>query len=118
MAKEADIFEFGAVGKQAMEQMQGAVDSYFDNLKKIVSSSPSDGSEFSEKVKSYADKNINAAHDFVKRLSQAKDWQDMFRIQSEYVQAQLSAFGEQAKSLGEAFSKAAPGAIAKFSGKP
>jgi len=118
MAKEADPFEFGAVGKQAMEQIQGAMDNYFDNLKKMVSSAPSDGTEFGEKVKSYAEKNINAAHDFVKRLSQAKDWQDMFRIQSEYMQTQATAFGEQAKSLGEAFSKAAPGAFAKFTGKP
>ena len=38
MAKEADPFEFGAVGKQAMEQIQGAMDNYFDNLKKMVSS--------------------------------------------------------------------------------
>jgi hypothetical protein len=31
-----------------------AMDYYFDNLKKIVSSAPSGGTEFGEKIKSYA----------------------------------------------------------------
>jgi Phasin protein len=46
-------------------------------------------------------------------LTYAKDIQDMFRIQMAFMQAQMNAFGEQAKSLGEAYIKAASGQTSK-----
>jgi hypothetical protein len=60
-------------------------------------------------VKVYAEKNIAATQEFVRDLSYAKDIQDMLRIQIEFMRAQLEAFGEQAKDLGEAYIKAASG---------
>jgi hypothetical protein len=44
-------------------------------------------------------------------LSRAKDIQDALRIQTEFMQAQLEEFGEQTKSLDEAFTKTATGAV-------
>jgi hypothetical protein len=63
--------------------------------------------EFGVKVKGYATKNITAIQEFVRDLTHAKDIQYMFRIQMAFMQAQMNAFGEQAKSLGEAYIKAA-----------
>jgi len=107
MAKGADPFEMNAAAQQVMTQAYAAVDSYFDNLKKTISAVPSGGTEFGEKLKSYAEKNAAATQDFMKKLSQAKDLQDIFRIQTEFLQAQVSAFSEQTKSLGDSFAKAA-----------
>jgi hypothetical protein len=53
----------------------------------------------------YVEKNITATQEFVRDLSHAKDIQDMFRIQMEFMRAQLEAFGKQANSLGEAYIK-------------
>ena len=92
--------------EQTKEQALGAVDTYFDYLKKTISSTPSGGTEFGEKTKSYAEKNITASHELIKQLSQAKDFQEMMRIQTEFMQVQFKEFGEQTKSLGEAFTKA------------
>jgi hypothetical protein len=92
---------------QTKEQVLGAVDSCFDFLKKTISSYPSGGTEFGEKLKSYAEKNLAATHEFVKQLSQTKDFQDAVRIQTEFMQTQMHAFGEQTKGLGEAFTKTA-----------
>ena len=50
-----------------------------------------------------------ATQEFVRDLSYAKDIQDMLRIQIEFMRAQLEAFGEQAKDLGEAYIKAGSG---------
>ena len=100
----------GRVIEQTKEQALGAADTYFDFLKKSVSSIPSGGTEFGERIKSYAEKNIAATHEFIKQLTQAKDFQDMMRIQTEFMQTQLKEFGEQTKSLGEAFTKAAASA--------
>jgi len=107
MPKGADPFEMNEAAKQAMTQVYGAVDSYFDNLKKTIASAPSGGTEFGEKLKSYAEQNTAATHDFIRRLSQAKDLQDMFKIQSEFLQMQVKAFGEQTTGLAESFAKAA-----------
>jgi hypothetical protein len=105
--------ELIATGKQTMPNAYSAMDYYFDHLKKTVASAPSGGSEFGEKVKVYAEKNIAATQEFVRELSYAKDIQDMLRIQMEFMRTQLEAFGEQANSLGEAYIKAASGQTRK-----
>jgi hypothetical protein len=105
--------EFSAIGKQSMAHAYSAMDYYFDHLKKTVASAPAGGSEFGEKVKLYAEKNISATQEFVRDLSYANDIQDMLRIQMEFMRSQLEAFGEQAKDLGEAYIKAASGQTRK-----
>jgi len=72
MAKDTDPFELNAAAKQAMEQAHQAVDTYFDFLKKSVSSFPSGGTDLGEKLKDQSLQNITAVHELVKRLSQAR----------------------------------------------
>ena len=83
-------------------QAHEALEIYFDFLKKSVSSFPSGGAELGEKLKDQSVQNIIAVRELVKKLSQAKDFEEAFRIQTEFMQSQLQAFGEQIKSLGEA----------------
>ncbi len=97
--------------EKTAEQIREALDNYFNFIQRAISSYPSGGKEIGEKLKSYADKNIATAHEFAHKLSQAKDLQDVVRIQTEYMQMQLKVFGEQAKSLGETFSKVATGVM-------
>ena len=97
--------------EQTKEQVLGAVDQYFKFLLQTISSYPSGGTDLGEKLKSYAEKNIAATQEFIHRLGQAKDFQDIVRIQTEFMQAQVNAFGEQAKSLGQASANAATGAM-------
>jgi hypothetical protein len=99
-----------ALAKTA-EQTRGALDNYFDFIERAVSSYPSGGTELAQKLKSYTEKNIAAAHEFANKLSQAKDLQDVVRIQTEFMQVQMSAFGEQAKSLGDTLTKVTAGAM-------
>jgi hypothetical protein len=114
MAKEKTRGEeLSAIGKQTMAHAYSAMDYYFDHLKKTVASAPAGGTEFGEKVKVYAEKNISATQEFVRDLSYAKDIQDLLRIQMEFMQSQLEAFGEQAKDLGEAYIKAASSRMSK-----
>jgi hypothetical protein len=91
--------------RQTVEQARGALDHYFDFMQKAVSSFPSGGTEFGEKLKSYTEENISSAQEFVDKLSRSKDFQDALRIQTEYMQTHLNAFGKQAMSLSEAFTK-------------
>src|SRR5262249_5629748 len=91
--------ESSAIGKHAMSHPYSAMDYYFDNLRKTVASAPAGKTEFGEKVKAYAERNIAATQQFVRDLSYAKDIQHMFQIQMEFMRTQMEAFGEQAKSL-------------------
>lgn len=97
--------------EQTMEHTRGVLGQYFNFLKQTLSSYPSGGTELGEELKSYAEKNIAAAQEYVDKLSHAKDLQDVVRIQTEFMQMQFNAFGEQTKSHGEAFAKAATDAV-------
>ena len=111
MAKDTDPFELNAAAKQAMEQAHQAIDTYFDFLKKSVSSFPSGGTDLGEKLKDQSVQYITAVHELVKRLSQAKDFEEVLRIQTAFMHSQLNALGKQAASLGEAYTKEAAGGV-------
>ena len=70
--------------------------------------------DLTEKMKTYTVRNISASTDCMHKLSQAKDFQAAIRIQTEFMQTQMSTFTEQAKSLGEAYTKAATDATKPF----
>jgi hypothetical protein len=76
-------------------------------VKVAASSHPARGSDVGAVLKSNAEKNIDLVQEFVHKLSDAKDFQDAFRAQSEFMQAQFTAIGEQTKSLSEACGKSA-----------
>ena len=61
--------ELSGLAEKTMEQARTAVDTYFDYLKKAISSTPSSGTEFGEKLKSYAEANLATTHEFVRQLS-------------------------------------------------
>ena len=50
---------------QTVEQTRGALDNYFNFIQRAVSSYPSGGTELAQKLKSYTEKNIASAHEFV-----------------------------------------------------
>jgi len=97
--------------EQTVKQTEGAMDNYFNLLQQTMSATPWGKTDFGEKLKSFTEQNIAAAHDFIQKLSQARDFQDIIKIQTEYMQTQLSLFADQAKQLGEAYMKTAAGAF-------
>jgi hypothetical protein len=105
--------ELSGIATLSIEQARGAVDIYFDMLKNAVSSYPTGGTEFGEKMKGFAGRNVSMTHEFVKQLSHAKDFQEIVRIQTEFTQSLTAAFGEQTKSLTEAYTKAAADTLKK-----
>jgi hypothetical protein len=110
MAKDRKAAEdLSGPAEQTMEQARTAVDVYFDSLKKAISSMPSGGTEFGEKLKNCAEQNLTTTHDFVRQLSQVKDFNDVVRIQTEFMQSLVSAMGEQTKELADAYTKTAVG---------
>jgi hypothetical protein len=118
MAKDRKPTEqLSGLAELTKEQARNAVDTYFDYLKRTVSAAPSGGTEYGEKLKSCAEANLAKTHEFVKRLSQAQDFGEMVSIQTEFMQSLVNAFGEQTKTLAEAYTKTATDVAKKpFSG--
>jgi hypothetical protein len=108
MAKDSNpAEELNAFAQHAKDQALAAADTYFDFLKKAVSSYPSGGTMFGDSVKNYAEKNITVMQDFLHKLSRAKDFQEALRIQAEFMQSQFTSMGEQTKNLGETYTRSA-----------
>ena len=113
MAKDQQPFEaLSETAEKALENARrrahGAMDNYFSFLRNICSP------DLTEKMKTYTERNISASAECVGKLSQAKDFQEVFRIQSEFMLTQMNTFSEQARSLGEAYNKAATNATKPF----
>lgn len=112
MAKdEKPSEELSTVASQTMKQARGAMENYLDFFQKNMSASPWAGAELNKKVADYTQQNIATAFGFAQKLTQAKDLQDLVRIQTEFLQTQMKSLTEQAKDLSETATKATAGAL-------
>ncbi len=101
------LFPLGEMMAQGLEQTRKAVENYFDFFQKNVKASPLLESDLTEKMKTFTEQNIAAASEFAQKASKARDFQDFWRIQTEFMHAQWKAFAEQTKELTEAATKSA-----------
>ena len=92
---------------QGFEQTRKATESYFDFFEKNIKAAPWLDTRLSEKMKSFTEQNIAAASEFAQKASKAKDFQDFWRIQTEFMQAHWKAFTEQTKELTDSAAKGA-----------
>jgi hypothetical protein len=95
------------VDEYIREEARKAANKYFDFLQKTVSSYPLGDTELGGKAKDCAEKNITMARDYMHKLSRAKNFLEAVPIHTEFMQSQLGFMGEQIKSLGEIYTKAA-----------
>ena len=98
--------------EQITKQTQGAMENYFGWLQKSMSALPWTNTNLDRILLGYATQNVTATFAFVQKLSQAKNFQDVVRIQTEFMNSQLNSFNDQAKIIGEIYTNAAT-AVAK-----
>ncbi len=82
------------------EKSRGATQSYLDLVEKTMRGLPNAPEEKIGAFKAYIERQVAANHAFVDSLLRAKDFQEAFRIQAEYLQSQLKAAAEDATKLG------------------
>jgi hypothetical protein len=92
---------------QITERTKHAMETYVSWLQKTMSASPWSNIDLNKKLLSYATQNVTAAVDLVQKLSQAKDVQQVVKIQTEFMSQQLNSFNEQTKAIAEICTKAA-----------
>jgi hypothetical protein len=89
---------------QIEERTRHAMENYFDWLHNAILASPW-SNDLNKKLLTYATENVTAAVGLVQKLSQAKDVEQVVKIQTEYMSQQLNAFNEQTKTVAEIFTK-------------
>ncbi len=102
---------------QIEERAKHAMETYFGWLQNTMSSFPWTNTNLNRILLSNATQNITATLTFVQRLSQAKGFEQVVKIQTEFMETQMNSFNEQTKVLSEIYSKAAEDAMKNPSGR-
>jgi len=92
---------------QITERTKHAMENYFSWLQNAMSASPWSNVDLNKRLLSYATENVTAAVGLVQKLSQAKNLEDVVKIQTEFMSKQLDSFNEQTKAMVEMCKNAA-----------
>ena len=92
--------------EQSLDQVRTAINGYLQFCQRAVPGNVMGGSELSDKLLRYAERNVASAFEFAQRLVQVRDFQSLTTLQMEFIQAQMLALTEQAKDLSETTTKA------------
>jgi len=112
MAEEKEPFEAltttaAQTAEQITKQTQGAMENYFGWLQNTMSTLPWSNTNLNRILLNNATENVTATFAFMHKLSQAKSFQEVVKIQTEFMETQMNSFNEQAKILSEIYTKAA-----------
>ena len=107
MAGGDNPFPLSEMMTQGFEQTRKVMENYFDFFEKNLKGAPWLDANLTEKMKTFTEQNIAAASEFAQKAGKARDFQDFWRIQTEFMQAQWKAFTAQTTELSEAATKSA-----------
>ena len=112
MDKDQELLfkDLGATAEQTVEQVRGLEEDYFSVLQKTMSGIPWIV-DLNRKVQDVAEEQLATGLKFAHSLSDARNFQDLVQIQTEFWQAELIAFSEQTKTLSKAYTKAMTEAV-------
>jgi hypothetical protein len=100
------------IARQTGEQLTARTQDYFVWVQNNLL--PWGNADLNKKLMNYATEAVMAPCTFAQKLSQAKNFEDVVRIQSEFVKIQTDLFNERAKELGEMYSKVTTAATKAF----
>ena len=96
---------------QIEERARHAMETYFSWLQNAMSAIPWSITNLNRILLSKATQNITAILTFVQKLSQAKNFEEVVKLETEFMGTQMNLFNEQAKVVSEIYTKAAEDAM-------
>lgn len=106
-----DIRDFA---QKSVDQARKAFEGFISAAQKATDAVTSAGENMREGAKTvstqslgFAERNVSATFDFASKLVQAKDPQEAFALQTEFLKSQLQTIQEQAKEIGTTIQSAA-----------
>jgi phasin len=106
--------EMRAFAEKSVEQARQAFDGFISAAHRAVSafegqaeSARKGAKDVTEKAIVFAQSNIATSFDFAQKLVQARNVEDVLKLQADYIKTQMQVLTQQAKELGESTSKVA-----------
>lgn len=93
--------------RQAFDRFIAAAHDAVTDLEGRTQAARSGALDVGGRAMGFAERNMAASFEFAQKLVQAKDVQEVVRLQTEYVKAQIQALNEQTKELAEAATRVA-----------
>jgi hypothetical protein len=112
MDQDLELFfkDLGATVKQTVDLARGVEENCFSAVQTVLPPTPWIA-ELNKKAQSCVEQQFQAGRNYADKLSDAKDFRDLMRIQTETWQSGLASFQEQATVLGMAYTKAVADAV-------
>lgn len=105
--------EIRNLAEQSVEQARRALDSFMTATQQAMNAwesqaaaARSGGKDVRRKAIQFAERNVANSLEFAQRLVKAKDADEVMRLQTEFIRAQMQALAEQAQELGQAVAQA------------
>ncbi|MET0921585.1 MAG: phasin family protein, partial [Xanthobacteraceae bacterium] len=95
--------EMRAIAERSVEQARQAFEGFISAAQRAMSafegqaeSARQGAKDVTEKAMTFAERNITGSFDFAQRLVQAKDVEEMLKLQANYIKTQMQVLAEQA----------------------
>ena len=92
-----------AQAKQAFEGFMTAAQQAVSRLESQTAAAQAGANDASRKAMRFASQNMAASFAFAQKLAQARDVEEVVRLQADFLRAQMETFAEQARELGASF---------------
>jgi phasin len=106
--------EMRAFAEKSVEQARQAFESFLSTAHHTINAfgdqaetTRQGAKDIGQQVMAFAERNIASSFEFVQQLVRVRDVNEMVRLQSDYITAQIKILSEQAKELGESTTKLA-----------
>jgi phasin len=93
--------------RQAFDRFIAAAHDTVSDLEGRAQAARSGVLDVGGRAMSFAERNMAASFEFAQKLVQAKDVEEVVRLQTDYVKAQIQALNEQTKELADAAAQVA-----------
>ncbi len=95
--------------KQAFEGFMTAAQQAVSRMESQTAAAHAGATDASRKAMAFASENMAASFTFAQKLAQARDVEEVMRLQSDFLRSQMQTFAEQARELGASFTQTAAG---------
>ena len=97
-----------AQAKQAFEGFMTAAQQAVSRMESQTAAAHAGATEASRKAMEFASQNMAASFAFAQKLAQARDVEEVMRLQADFLRSQMQNFAEQARELGAPFTQMGP----------
>ena len=92
-----------AQAKQAFDGFMSAAQQAVERMESQTAAAQAGASDASRKAMAFAGQNMAASFAFAQKLAQARDVEEVMRLQADFLRSQMQTYAEQARELGASF---------------